>query len=96
MNSIKFSWDERKNRTNQQNHGIFFEEAQTVFYDNMARLIDDPDHSLDEDRFILLGMSQNLRLIAVCHAYDEEEHLIRIISARKATKKEQQLYTSYF
>ena len=93
---MKFTWDERKNRTNQQVHGVSFAEAQTVFYDNMARLIDDPDHSIDEDRFILLGMSQNLRLLAVCHAYYEEGHLIRIISARKATKKEQQHYTSYF
>lgn len=96
MNSMKFTWDERKNRTNQQTHGVSFAEAQTVFYDNMARLIDDPDHSIDEDRFILLGMSQNLRLLAICHAYYEEGHLIRIISARKATKKEQQHYTSYF
>ncbi len=96
MNSIKFTWDERKNRANQHDHGVSFAEAQTVFYDDMARLIDDPDHSIDEDRFILLGMSQNLRLLAVCHAYYEEGHLIRIISARKATKKEQQHYTSYF
>ena len=96
MNSMKFTWDEQKNRANQQSHGVSFAEAQTVFYDHMARLIDDPDHSIDEDRFILLGMSQHLRLLAVCHAYYEEGHLIRIISARKATKKEQQHYTSYF
>ena len=96
MAGIKFTWDERKNRINQQRHGISFTEAQTVFYDKMARLIDDPEHSRDEERVILLGMSQNMRLLIVCHAYYPQKQIIRIISARTATKTEQQQYTPYY
>ncbi len=93
---IRFTWDERKNRLNQRKHGVSFVEAQTVFYDKMARLIDDPEHSLDEERAIMLGMSQRMRLLIVCHAYYAQEQVIRIISARKATKTEQQQYTQYY
>ncbi len=96
MQSTKFTWDEQKNRSNQKKHGISFEEAESVFYDETARLIDDPDHSTEEDRFILLGMSHKFRMLLVCHCYREQENVIRIISARKATKQEQKQYGGYF
>ena len=72
-------------------HGVSFEEAKTVFYDENARLIDDPDHSGEEDRFILMGISQGLRILTVCHCYREDDR-IRLISARKATRQEKQFY----
>ncbi|MBU1918842.1 BrnT family toxin, partial [bacterium] len=81
-----------KNKTNKKKHKISFEEAQTVFLDVNAKMIHDPDHSLNEDRFILLGMSLNLRILVVCHCYKEDNNIIRIISARKATKREQKEY----
>jgi uncharacterized DUF497 family protein len=89
---IQFIWDDVKSRSNLRKHGISFEEAKTVFFDEDARLLHDPDHSEQEDRFILLGMSLKLRLLLVCHCYREGENLIRIISARKATKAESQRY----
>jgi hypothetical protein len=92
MKSLSFSWDERKNRENQKKHGISFSEAKTVFYDDHARLLHDPDHSTEEDRFILLGFSAALRMLVVCHCYREEEGVIRLISARKAIKYEQKKY----
>lgn len=92
MRSITFSWDERKDRENQKKHGVSFNEAKTAFYDENARLTHDPDHSAEEDRFILLGFSAALRMLVVCHCYREEDRVIRIISARKATKKEQKCY----
>ncbi len=96
MNSIRFVWDENKNRSNQQKHdGISFEEAQTVFEDDYARVINDPDHSNEEDRFIILGFSAQVRLLVVCHCYREENALIRLISARKATKIERSFYERY-
>ena len=82
-----------KNITNQRKHSVSFEEAKTVFYDENARLIHDPDHSESEDRFILLGLSSNLRILIVVHAYKESNEIIRIISARKATKIEIQYYS---
>ena len=85
---IHFEWDENKNRLNLRKHGVSFEEAQTVFFDPNARVIHDPDHSEYEDRFIILGTSRRLRLLVVCHSYLAEEDLIRIISARRATKEE--------
>ena len=85
MNSIKFEWEASKAASNVQKHGITFEEARTVFFDERARLINDPDHSESEDRFILLGFSSSLRVIVVCHCYRSEGNVIRIISARKAT-----------
>ena len=87
-----FEWDESKNKANTQKHGVSFEEAQTVFYDENALLIDDPDHSEDEDRFILFGISLSLRLLVVCHCYRQSETIIRIISARKATRSESKQY----
>ncbi len=89
---IRFVWDEAKSQGNKRKHGVSFEEARTVFFDENARLSHDPDHSKDEDRFLLLGMSRKPRLLLVCHCYREEELLIRIISARKATKAESRQY----
>jgi uncharacterized DUF497 family protein len=85
-------WDENKNRENIRKHHVSFEEAKTVFYDPNGKLIDDPDHSDKEDRFIILGMSRVLRLLVVCHCYRENDETIRIITARKATEKEVKYY----
>ena len=95
MSYIRFEWDENKNRSNIKKHGISFEEAKTVFYDENARLISDPDHSDQEDRFIILGMSLNLKILLVIHTYKEKDEIIRIISARKATKNESKIYFRY-
>jgi uncharacterized protein len=95
MSQLRFEWDERKARSNEQKHGVSFEEAVSAFYDENARVIYDPEHSIKEDRYILLGMSDSLRLLLVCHLYQESEEVIRIISARKATKKERQQYQSF-
>jgi uncharacterized DUF497 family protein len=89
---IKFEWDENKNRINQKKHGISFLEAQTVFYDNEALVIDDPEHSEEEERFIILGLSNRANLLVVCHCCRASETVIRIISARKATKTESLYY----
>ena len=95
MNGMRFAWDDDKAEENQQKHGVSFEEASTVFADENARLKHDPDHSQEEDRFILLGFSAKLRLLIVCHAYRENDEVIRIISARKATPNERKQYGSY-
>ena len=92
MIDIQFEWDEAKNRQNIRKHGVSFEEAQTVFLDDHAIRFYDPDHSQDEDRFIMLGISFNLRILVVCHCYKENDSVIRIISARKATRQEAQHY----
>ncbi len=92
MNRIRFDWDKEKNIANHKKHGISFEEAQTVFVDENALMIHDPDHSSDEDRFILLGLSASIRLMVVCHCYRGNDDVIRIISARKATRIEQNRY----
>lgn len=92
MNSIKFEWEASKAASNIQKHGVSFDEARTAFYDERARLISDPDHSENEDRFILLGFSSALRIIVVCHCYRSEGNVIRIISARKATASEMKAY----
>jgi uncharacterized DUF497 family protein len=92
MPGLAFRWDSKKDSLNQEKHGVSFEEAKSVFYDENARLINDPDHSEEEDRFILLGFSSSLRLLVVCHCYRENESVIRIISARKATKSEARNY----
>lgn len=92
MNTIKFEWDVRKATANLKKHGISFEEAKSVFYDERALLIDDPDHSEEEDRFILLGLGHSLRVILVCHCYRSQGNIIRIISARKATAQESKVY----
>ena len=92
MNGISFEWDERKNRENKRKHKVSFEEAQTVFLDENAIRYFDPDHSDDEDRFLMLGMSFTLRVLVVCHCYLADDSVIRIISARKANKREQADY----
>jgi len=92
MSALRFEWDERKASANAKKHGVTFEEARSVFVDERAKLIDDPDHSEDEDRFVLLGLSSSLRLLLVCHCYREEGNIIRIISARKATSRESKSY----
>ena len=92
MSNIRFTWDLTKATQNRRKHGVSFEEAQSVFYDEYAQLAPDPDHSNEEDRFILLGRSSQMRLLIVCHCYRESDSVIRIISARKATKKEQRSY----
>ena len=89
---IKFEWDENKNEINKKKHKISFEEAKTVFYDEEALLIDDPEHSWEEERFIILGLSKKANLLVVCHCYRASETVIRIISARKATKSESKQY----
>lgn len=91
--SLRFEWDPRKAEANLRKHGVSFEDAQSVFADERARLIDDPDHSTDEDRFLLLGLSSSMRLLVVAHCYREAESVIRIISARKATRGEQGSYS---
>jgi uncharacterized DUF497 family protein len=92
MSDQRFEWDERKNSVNQKKHGVSFEEARTAFLDENARVIPDPDHSTEEERFILLGLSIRLRVVVVCHCYRENEDVIRIISARKATAPERNEY----
>jgi len=92
MRKLVFTWDDTKNISNERKHGVSFEEAQTVFFDENAVEFDDPDHSINEERFILLGLDQSLKALVVCHCYRNNESEIRIISARKATKKEQTVY----
>lgn len=92
MAYIHFTWDHQKNVTNIKKHNISFEEAKTAFYDANAKAIYDPDHSEDEDRFILLGLSTTLKILIVCHCYNETAETIRIISARKANKNETEQY----
>ena len=92
MTLLRFEWDEHKAGLNARKHGVTFEEARSVFSDERAKLIDDPDHSEDEDRFVLLGVSSAMRLLLVCHCYREEGNVIRIISARKASSRESRSY----
>ena len=91
---MRFEWDPNKNEKNKKKHGISFEEARTVFFDEYAVLFDDPDHSDEEERFLILGLSQRENLCIVSHCYRGADELIRIISARKATKSETAFYTS--
>ncbi len=92
MKKLIFEWDDTKNESNQTKHGVDFKEVQTAFFDESAIQFEDPDHSIDEERFLLLGFSQRLKVLVVCHCYRSDESTIRIISARKATKKEQKVY----
>jgi hypothetical protein len=89
---LRFEWDERKNKANRRKHGVAFEEAQTAFYDENAIQFFDPDHSHEEDRFLLLGLSYKLRVLVVCHCFREPETVVRIISARKADPDEELTY----
>ena len=92
MNNIRFQWDQNKNVANIKKHKVSFEEAKTVFFDENARLIPDPEHSINEERFIILGISNKLKLLIVVHLYKSNDEVIRIISARKATKSEIKYY----
>jgi len=95
MSSLYFTWDEKKNVSNQKKHnGVSFEEAKTVFADELGRLVPDPEHSEGEQRFILMGMSTKFRVLTVCHC-EINEDTIRIISARKADKNEIKQYEGY-
>jgi uncharacterized DUF497 family protein len=95
MDGLKFEWDSRKETANRKKHGVSFTEAKTAFFDENARVIADPDHSEEEDRFILLGLSSQLRLLVVCHCYREDQDTVRIISARKAGRSERHEYEGF-
>jgi uncharacterized DUF497 family protein len=92
MADIRFEWDPRKSRANFRKHGVTFSEAETVFYDEGGLLLNDPDHSEAEDRFLLLGLSTALRELVVSHCYRQSGGVIRVISARKANPHERQQY----
>lgn len=94
MNELSFEWDEKKNASNQRKHGVSFEEAESAFADEFGRLMADPDHSDQEDRFILMGLGVRLRLLIVCHCYRHAD-TVRIISARKANGSERTQYEGY-
>ena len=91
---VRFEWDSQKENINLRKHGVSFREAQSVFLDDEALLIPDPDHSHDEDCFVLLGLSHRIRLLLVCHCYRENDQIIRIFSARKADREETRIYLS--
>jgi uncharacterized DUF497 family protein len=93
VGDLTFDWDAAKAASNQRKHGVSFEEAATAFYDDRGLLIRDPDHSSEEDRFVLLGLSSQLRALVVCHCYRSGGDVIRIISARKADRRERLLYS---
>jgi uncharacterized DUF497 family protein len=93
MNAPRIEWDEAINGANRKKHGISFEEASTVFADENALLLADPDHSTAGDRFLLMGFSSSLRILVVCHCYRRGDEVIRIISARKATRMEHAVYS---
>lgn len=95
MEYLRFEWDKKKEKANIKKHGVSFEEARTAFFDEQAILFYDPDHSDEEDRFLLLGTSYKLNTLIVCHCFREEEEVIRIIQARKADKDETEAYWSY-
>ena len=92
MSNITFEWDASKASLNKKKHGISFDEAKTVFFDENAKVIHDPEHSDDEERFIILGLSVNVGMLVVIHCYRKNERIIRLISARKATQKESMQY----
>lgn len=89
---MRFEWDQSKNKANIKKHGVSFEEAQSIFYDPMAKVANDPEHSEEEDRFIAIGHSSLHRQLLVVHCYREAERTIRIISARKLTRTEKKQY----
>ena len=95
MGDVRFEWDARKNRANQKKHGVSFEEARTAFFDEHARVIADPEHSDDEYRFVLLGLSAQLRVLVVCHCYRASDQVVRISSARRADPSEQHQYAEH-
>jgi len=87
-----FVWDDDKNEINTKKHGVSFEEAKTVFFDDYAIFFSDDEHSCGEERFIVIGKSEQSNLLMVCHCYKENDTVIRLISARKAEKREKDLY----
>ncbi len=93
MTEIRFEWDPAKAESNEKKHGISFQEAKTVFWDEQGLVLEDPDHRLGEERLILLGLSRSLRLLVVVHTLRSGD-VIRIISARKATRHEAKQYQS--
>ncbi len=90
---LRFEWDPVKSAANRRKHGVSFEEAQSVFADELGLVIHDPDHSDEEDRFVLLGLSSSLRALVVCHCYRAGDDTIRLLSARKANRRERTLYS---
>ena len=92
MSALRFEWDPKKAASNLRKHKVSFEDAQTVFSDERALLINDPDHSEEEERFVLLGLSSTMRLLVVVHCYRAADNVIRLISARKADAHERSLY----
>ena len=94
MSDVQFEWDEEKRHANETKHGIGFTEAASVFYDRFALFQSDPDHSAEEDRFLLLGQSELGRIIVVSHCFRQEDTVIRIVSARKASRTERREYAT--
>ncbi len=92
MDTLVFEWDPNKNEINKKKHGLSFETAKEVFYDEFAILFDDPEHSIEEERFLIIGVTRSEQICIVSHCYRDNENRIRIISARKATKHEQRAY----
>ena len=92
METIKFEWDDHKNDINKKKHGLSFEEAIEVFGDENAILFDDPDHSIEEDRFLIIGAIRSAKICIVSHCYRDNDNVIRLISAREATKSEKRVY----
>ncbi|MBQ1388126.1 MAG: BrnT family toxin [Clostridia bacterium] len=92
MELLRFEWDENKNQINKKKHGLSFETAREVFFDEAAILFDDPDHSANEERFLIIGMIRSSKICIVSHCYRDSGNVIRLISAREATKKERQVY----
>lgn len=92
MDTLRFEWDPNKNEINKKKHGLSFEAAKEDFYDEFAILFDDPDHSIEEDRFLIIGSIKSQKICIVSHCYRDNENCIRIISARQATKTEQRIY----
>lgn len=92
IGGFHFTWDHAKNVSNRRKHGISFAEAESVFFDEGALFINDPEHSESEDQFVLLGIAASLKILVVCHTYRKDDTELRIISARKATKAETRMY----
>lgn len=92
MSDLRFEWDEKKSAANARKHGVSFDEASTAFYDDHGLVIGDPDHSENEDRFVLIRFSSGLRLLVVCHCYRADGDVIRLVSARKARRGERAQY----
>ena len=95
MSYLSFEWDQNKAESNKRKHGVTFDEAGSVFDDEYSRLIPDPDSSFGEERFIIIGVSQKSNTLVVCHCYRYEDNNVRLISARKADKRERKQYEEF-